>query len=59
MDRWAAVLAARLPRRIDQSAWGSLSERITYPLAIQDTLRHKARYATYAGLRKALVALAE
>jgi len=52
MIAWGNRLAARLPGRIDETAWGSLRERVAYPLAIQDTLAGKVRYATYAGLGK-------
>lgn len=52
MMEWGDRLSARLPRRMYESAWGSLRERVEYPLAIQDTLAGKVRYATYAGLGK-------
>ena len=52
MMYWGDRLAARLPSRSYNSTWGSLRERVAYPLAIQDTLAGKVRYATYAGLGK-------
>jgi hypothetical protein len=52
MIAWGNRLAARLPRRVDEMAWGSLRERVAYPLAIQDTLAGKVRYAAYAGMGK-------
>jgi len=52
MIEWGNRLASRLPRRLDEPAWGSLRERVTYPLAIQDTPTGKVRYATYAALGK-------
>ncbi len=52
MMRWGDALASRLPHRIDDAEWGSLSERVMYPLAVQSTLYRKARYVFYAGVGK-------
>jgi hypothetical protein len=52
ITKWGDLLAERLPRRCDELKWGSLAKRMTYPLAIQDTLGRKMRYATYAGIGK-------
>lgn len=52
MLRWGDRLAERLPRRSHGGDWGTRMERVRYPLAIQDTLQGKIRYATYAALGK-------
>jgi hypothetical protein len=52
MVRWGNVLVERLPDRVNESQWGSPTERIMYPLAVQDTVRQKARYALVTGVGK-------